>query len=262
MCTTLANEPPKSSLFGGGPVDPTQAALGSQAAIRSSVGAFAFLLYDIILTFDQEVELIWSRDWSFVKLLYFFVRYFPVLVQVPTLFMAGSHFTQRQCFIWVTLQDVASITIVLAVDYILILRVAALYHDRKRVKTLLFVSYIADICVVVVSIGLAIPSAIYDNNCVLTNIPTFITLSGAASGVFQVVLFGFTAIKFTQAVREGWGNVPIFKLLMRDGTWAFFTIFVAIVVNSGLLVGPTTAYARLLYGAIAFSSTSNIIIWR
>ncbi|KAF9260936.1 hypothetical protein L218DRAFT_1002250 [Marasmius fiardii PR-910] len=32
---------------------------GAQVVNRSSVGALAFLLYDVCLTFDEEVELFW-----------------------------------------------------------------------------------------------------------------------------------------------------------------------------------------------------------
>ena len=42
---------------------------------------------------------------------------------------------------------------------------------------------------------------------------------------FQTVLFGLTVWKFFQAVRSGWGDVPILQLLVRDGTWAFFLLF-------------------------------------
>ncbi|KII92922.1 hypothetical protein PLICRDRAFT_696193 [Plicaturopsis crispa FD-325 SS-3] len=248
MRTTTSSDVPPLSLIKSGPVDPTSAALGGQAAIRSAVGAFAFLLYDMLLTFDQEVELIWSRDWSSVKLLYFFVRYFSVLVQIPTVFMAGSHFSQRQCFPWVTFQDLATIMIVLSVDYILLLRVTALYHHNRVVKIILLVSYGVDICALVVSTCLAIPSVTYDKHCTVTNIPMIIEIAGLSLGAFQIILFGFTAVNITQAMRQGRGNARILKLLMRDGTWAFFTLSTTVVVNSILILGPATAYARLLYG--------------
>lgn len=62
------------------------------------VAALAILVYDILLTTDEEVRLIWpyvfllismvtEAHWrlsrkrlSYTKLLYFFIRYFPVLV--------------------------------------------------------------------------------------------------------------------------------------------------------------------------------------
>lgn len=79
------------------------------------------------------------------------------------------------------------------------------------------------------------------------------------------MLFAFTAVKFIRAVRHRWGNVRIFTLLMRDGTWAFFAIFgepcylfcsvafahnhtVTIVVNACLFLGPAGTHVRLLYG--------------
>jgi hypothetical protein len=34
-----------------------------------------------------------------------------------------------------------------------------------------------------------------------------------------------TLYKFFQAVKAGWGDIPIMHLLMRDGTWAFILLF-------------------------------------
>lgn len=110
--------------------------------------------------------------------------------------MAVFDFTPRQCFIWVTFQDVATVTIIVAVDYILFLRgqstflsilmnvnwtfaaVNALYNDNRAVKIILLVSYIAEICVLLVAISQNIPAVIYDSSCIVTDFPILITLSG------------------------------------------------------------------------------------
>ena len=42
---------------------------------------------------------------------------------------------------------------------------------------------------------------------------------------FQTLLFGFTVWKFVVALKSGWGNIPIMRLLVRDGTWAFILLF-------------------------------------
>ncbi|KAF9260934.1 hypothetical protein L218DRAFT_1002249 [Marasmius fiardii PR-910] len=75
---------------------------GAQMVNRSSVGALAFLFYDVCLTFDEEVELFWPyvgsvsilessdwkngvwirRNWTFMKFNFFFLRYVPLLAQI------------------------------------------------------------------------------------------------------------------------------------------------------------------------------------
>ncbi|EEB94390.1 hypothetical protein MPER_06803, partial [Moniliophthora perniciosa FA553] len=61
---------------------PAAAAAALQYVNRGSVGAFCFLLYDILLTFDDEVDLFWRKKWTFMKFNFFFVRYFPLLAQM------------------------------------------------------------------------------------------------------------------------------------------------------------------------------------
>lgn len=47
----------------------------------------------------------------------------------------------------------------------------------------------------------------------------------AASIIFQTVMFSLTVYKFAGALRSGWGHIPLVKLLIRDGTWAFILLF-------------------------------------
>ncbi len=76
--------------------------------------------------------------------------------------------------------------------------------------------------------------------------------------------------KFLQALRSGWGHIPLVKLLMRDGTWAFFLLFckpyfhlaalfllivspapsVLIVAQLSLYALSPHAYAGMLYAFV------------
>jgi hypothetical protein len=44
-----------------------------------SVVASTMLIWDYILTFRMEVDLVWKSKWNFVKGLYFFQRYLPFI---------------------------------------------------------------------------------------------------------------------------------------------------------------------------------------
>lgn len=84
---------------------------------------------------------------------------------------------------------------------------------------------------------------------------------------FQAILFVLTGWKFYQAVRSGWGDVPLMLLLMRDGTWAFFALFgegqgsfiiahdltsnSAVLLGEGILYGAAPdAYSGVLFGSV------------
>ncbi|KAJ7489677.1 hypothetical protein B0H11DRAFT_2011976 [Mycena galericulata] len=99
--------------------------------------ALSLLAYDIICTLDEEVAVIWIRRWTAMKCLFFFIRYFPLLLQISILFVGTEltpqfHFTFRDCEVWSIYQAAAALLIVLAVDYMLTLRGGS-DHLRRRV---------------------------------------------------------------------------------------------------------------------------------
>ncbi|KAI3621285.1 hypothetical protein WG66_014532 [Moniliophthora roreri] len=95
------------------------------------------------------------------------------------------------------------------------LAVHALYFDSKFIQRLVSFSLILEI------IGVEV--------CVVTEIPHGLLYYVGAIIIFQTALFGLTLYKFVAELQAGWGNIPIVKLLMRDGTWAFFTLFVMMI---------------------------------
>lgn len=48
------------------------------------------LIYDWVLTFGEEVELIWRQRWSFVTLLYLIIRYVGIPYYIINIMMASS----------------------------------------------------------------------------------------------------------------------------------------------------------------------------
>ncbi|KAK1231777.1 hypothetical protein PQX77_005099 [Marasmius sp. AFHP31] len=210
--------------------DVIQTAAGAQAVNRSSVAALAFLLYDICLTFDDEVELFWPRKWTFMKFNFFFVRYIPLFVQIPLLFVGTEltpyfHFTDYDCFIWQVYQGVASVCIIMSCDSVLLARIYALYYHNARIRYLVSISYILEIAMMSAGLALALPGIHYDEKCTVIFVPESLIVYAGGAVIFQTLLFGLTLYKFLAGVREGWRDIPIVKLLMRDGTWAFFLLF-------------------------------------
>ncbi|KAF5322483.1 hypothetical protein D9619_001549 [Psilocybe cf. subviscida] len=228
-------------------------AIGAQAVNRSSVASLTFLVWDILITFDDEVKHMWARSWSYTKVTYFIIRYLPMLVQISTLLVGSEltphfHFTPHDCFIWQVYQGVASVVIIALVDIVLVLRVHALYHGDRRVRVVVGVCFLFEIAGMISGLALTLPGIQFDNLCVVTGVSGFLIIYGASSIIFQFLLFGLTLIKFVQAVRAGWGDVPLIKQLARDGTWAFFLLFIAYVGQLGLYGLKNHNYAGVLYG--------------
>ncbi|TFK66878.1 hypothetical protein BDN72DRAFT_126556 [Pluteus cervinus] len=234
---------------------PYDVVAGSQAVDRSSVASLAFLAWDIIITFEDEVKVIWRNPWSPMKVLYFIIRYLSLSVQISTLF-AGSeltpalnlHFTHHDCYIWAISQGVGAAFVIISADVVLILRVHALYHCSKVVQRLLWVLYLGECLIMALGLKFALPQMEYDSICRVTKSPTVLSLVAVAPIIFQTILFVLTGIKFVQAVRAGWGHIPLVIILMRDGTWAFFLLFVLLLGDMALYIGVTSTYASVLYG--------------
>ncbi|KAJ7782774.1 hypothetical protein B0H16DRAFT_1709613 [Mycena metata] len=231
-------------------------AYATQVVYASSVGALAFLAYDIIITLDDEIRLVWPKPWGRMKFLFLFIRYIPLFVQISIVVLGCPeltpqfNFTSHDCFIWQVYQGVASVLIIVAVDYVLILRVSALYHDKPTIRRVVLAAFGLEFAGMCVGLGLSLPGIQFDDLCVVTSVSTTLLIYGGASISFQTFLFSLTAIKFARAVREGWGDTPLLALVMRDGTWAFLLIFAFVAAYASLYALKNHTFAGTLYGWI------------
>ncbi|KAH6919333.1 hypothetical protein BKA70DRAFT_47775 [Coprinopsis sp. MPI-PUGE-AT-0042] len=212
--------------------------------------AVAFLVYDVLITFPDEVRLIWPIPWSFTKVVFFFIRYFPIVMQMSTQFYGVPllEYSPRGCYIWNVYQALGAILVMGAVDYILILRVFAMYPRNKTVRWLSVILYAAEMSTMAIGIGLSVPQLEFDKHCVVFKTPITTLISAGCPIVYQAFLFGVTLWKFIVAVKEGWGHVPLVVLLIRDGTWAFLLLFLILSTEAALFGFTPGAYSALIYG--------------
>ncbi|KAN0107359.1 hypothetical protein V8E52_010190 [Russula decolorans] len=87
----------------------------SQKMDMSSIAALSFLVWDILITLDLEV------DTSYSKWLYFFARYFAVAMQISLLFVGTElsirfHYTESDCVKWYIFQEVGTQLLVAVVE--------------------------------------------------------------------------------------------------------------------------------------------------
>ncbi|KAJ2912330.1 hypothetical protein MD484_g8080, partial [Candolleomyces efflorescens] len=90
----------------------------------SEAAALTFLLCDIASTFPDEVKYIWSKKWSFTKIMYLIARYYALLLA-----MVGSKFY------------------VAVIDIICVTRIFALYGRNRKILALLALTSIVDVAV-------------------------------------------------------------------------------------------------------------------
>ncbi|KAF7362180.1 hypothetical protein MVEN_00564100 [Mycena venus] len=228
--------------------------VATQVDYRSSLGALTFLFYDICITLDDEIKFVWPKPWTRMKILFLFIRYVPLFVQISTLFIASPeltpqfHFTPHDCFIWQVYQGVATVLVFAAVDYVLILRVYALYHNNATIRKVVLAAFALEVSGMCVGLGLSLGGIKFDEICLTTSVPSTLLIYGGATLLFQTFLFILTLVKFVSAVREGWGDTPLVGLVMRDGTWAFFLLFALVAGDASLYTLKNHTFASVLFG--------------
>ncbi|TFY65126.1 hypothetical protein EVG20_g5710 [Dentipellis fragilis] len=228
-------------------------AWGAQMVNRSSLASLVFLIWDIIITLDVEVRCIWARPNKYwIKWLFLFVRYFPVCVQIATLFVgtelaADLHYTPAACVAWYIFQEVSTQVLVVCVELILMIRVHALYDRSKRVTAVLAILFLAENIGMVYSLVRVVPGVQFDEVCIVQHTPASIVYFAVSYIAFEAILFGFTLVKFIQAVRTGWGHTPVISLLVRDGTWAFALVFVTVCINGVFYLGLDSSISAVGY---------------
>ncbi|KAF8522669.1 hypothetical protein JB92DRAFT_2886848 [Gautieria morchelliformis] len=98
--------------------------------------AVTLWLYEIVLTFQDEIRLIWSSEWTVGKCLYLSNRYFGstfLIISLNTLLIPSS------CTVWYVINLVGGIIQLSAVEAILAGRTYALYHRNRTVGIILAV---------------------------------------------------------------------------------------------------------------------------
>ncbi|KAI5117405.1 hypothetical protein M0805_004627 [Coniferiporia weirii] len=211
---------------------------------RSGAAATACLIYDMIISWDQEVEYIWKSAWTPPKLLYLFSRYFSLMTQI--------------CHGWTFFEAVTGQLIVLGVEISLMLRVYALYKRDRRILVSLLLLYTAEVTTHCVMLGLELnkivsiaplrdifPSDFPLSGCFPTNIPAFFTYYWIPSLIFESILFILMTINVVRHVREQKGPTPLLMQFLRDGTMYYAVIFATLLANVLLYLLANSALAQV-----------------
>ncbi|KDR75831.1 hypothetical protein GALMADRAFT_248554 [Galerina marginata CBS 339.88] len=225
-----------------------------QIALRQSSGAsLAVLLWEWAITFDDEVGLIWSKaNYSWLKWIFFFARYFVLAVQLISRFLEVAISAQYDLYegairVWYTGQVIVACIAVSALDLVLMARVYALYNQQRWIGALLVFCLASEVIITVIGLLLNLPGEFFEPSMLVTHLPASFAYLGIASVASQFIILIFTLRKY---VRSPLSTVPLVRLMTRDGTFAFLmlTIFGTCVAVYTVcnIVYAVTGYAWLL----------------
>ncbi|KAF7321149.1 hypothetical protein HMN09_00203000 [Mycena chlorophos] len=109
-----------------------------------------WVLHDFFVTIEDEVRYIWPQRWHFSKAMYFWIRYYTILllafdaIQIHVFSMPGIT-SDGLCIAMDTIIRVVGAVSLWSVEIIMQLRVYALYNCSKRIALTNFLFFLASI---------------------------------------------------------------------------------------------------------------------
>ncbi|KAF8967890.1 hypothetical protein BDZ97DRAFT_1977088 [Flammula alnicola] len=197
-----------------------------------------FLCWEILITLNDEVELMWTqpRRVTIVRVLYFFVRYFALAVQINNA-VVSKILNDRYpvpwetCRMWLVYQATSIYLLLSAVDIILMIRVYAFYNRSRWIGLLMIFLLFCRVGLSTAGAILTVPGQEFNESCLNENVPSLVMyffmrvfccfLVEMGELIIQCTVLGLTFFKHVMAVRAGWGRTPLVSLLCKDGATAF-----------------------------------------
>ncbi|KAJ7720220.1 hypothetical protein B0H14DRAFT_623466 [Mycena olivaceomarginata] len=214
----------------------------------------SFLIWDYIITIDVESQYLWKRAKSASAYWFFAIRYGGISNQYPGGRILVSHPTQEgECVRYDLAHQLFMLATQLLVSAVMILRIWALYGRRARVLWWLIgiASSFTAIAVVSATLSQIVPvptrvsgacirgnTASRSPSCRDCHLAVDESASYYLAGpweclfAFDTMIFGMTTYKGYITRRDiGGVNMPIHRLLVRDGAMYFVTMALANLTN-------------------------------
>ncbi|EJC99054.1 uncharacterized protein FOMMEDRAFT_161282 [Fomitiporia mediterranea MF3/22] len=224
------------------------------------VATVTVLVYDALITMDKEIKFFWRFPLKTVNIVYFAIRYIGIFGAIASLFCKLSQ--------WAS--DVANWITIISIDYILVIRVLALYaHDRTLSACLM--------TLLLLEAGFKVGMSIYLDNsqhivaaglansnkhpfCDNMSFPTWWLglIDWVVPMVFGVILMALALYKAAEYWREsaGFQGFTLVKVLIQDQLIYFsFVVFCAVIniINFRIEVSsPFTANVLICFGNPSF----------
>lgn len=202
-----------------------------------SVAGLCMLVYDHLLTLDDEVRFIWKAAWSTPKILFIIMRYMvPIFVFVHLFQISGTAvLSDTFCKVWLDLSVFMGIVTLGCGNFLVLLHLWNLWDRNTRLITwtlvLFAVTQIASLaCGIVVLIGMTETAYFLPglNVCAMHDKRNFglVWIPGVA---FEVIMF--LTVVWNALQRPRYEDQAFSKVLYRDGFLYFLILFLLRLLN-------------------------------
>jgi len=241
-----------------------------QATRYLSAAGLVILLYDHLLTFDDEVRLIWKAKTSLPKLLYLFNRY---LVPIGMLFrtndlsgLSQTVFSDTYCKWSFGLTTVLGIMTIGISNFLILLRIWVLWDRNRRLifltGSLFILTQIAGLTMAGVILSEMLNYVIYEqafHACIIYQKPSInIGCLWAPGLAFEVMIFA--AVWWNALDRPRSSNSKLSRAVYRDGFLFFSVLFVLRLTN--MILGTVAPVSLILLGVLFIWSATNVTLSR
>lgn len=229
-----------------------------------AIAGFCILIYDHILTFPQEVELIWKQKRSWVSLIFVLNRYITPLVLVVDLYDKGgltSFLPQSFCVNWYYAESIWNLIAFSLIHILVALRVHAIWGRPRWLSvtlSVLFAIYFAITATIAVKFQIQFADTVAYNpifRLCFAQVSPYLWTCWLPALVFEFFIFVLTLIKAIEHSKKKI-NTPVVHVLYRDGIIYFIVISICSTFNMMVwLLAPPTLVALSKYFVLSIVPT-------
>ncbi|EJC98761.1 uncharacterized protein FOMMEDRAFT_161594 [Fomitiporia mediterranea MF3/22] len=229
---------------------------GLQISTHINIACFGLLIYDYLLTFEDERTLIWQSEWSFPKVVFLITRYFPVIDLSMTISYYFKSLTPDECYRkYKAMGHLINAGICIA-ELIPIIRTWAIWERSRTITIVLFIwatiNLGVDVVIITVHFNAArltpLPRGV--PGCLLDNDSSLLVGAWIILMVFEAGILGMTALKGIQLYREYENkqlrNSALFKAFFTNGAIFYVYVFALSVANVIIITSFPRDYVGLL----------------
>ncbi|KAF9548976.1 hypothetical protein CPC08DRAFT_339943 [Agrocybe pediades] len=184
-----------------------------------TLAAWIVVVYEYASTLRREVKYIWRKRFNVVLGVYLFSKYLALIVQSINVYLvfgplSRTDIPEQTCRKWFLFQMVVTASLLAAFDFILMLRVYALYRKSWRIGSFLLVLFLSMVPFNVFVSPKAVYNVPFDPICEAQGMDDSVLYFGIMFWVIHISIAILTVAKW----RLGDLGSPIIKLVTREGT--------------------------------------------
>jgi len=196
-------------------------------------------IWDYILTFRMEVELVWKSKWTFMKGLYFFQRYLPFIDTVFLLLYSqtAEGLTKTTCRNLFYLCGTLTMVGLAASEMILTLRTWAVWNRNQHLSITLPILYVLAWGSGFVLIGMFLNSIVFSDapyprfqGCFVTYSNNDIIFIWVVIIIWDTLILALMLVPAIRSYRSG-GNSALAKSVYCDGINYYLFLFTLSFIN-------------------------------